>query len=356
MTLCEGIVLRCVDARNLRNTEMLGTQDPYCSIQLNSSKQKFKTKTHTDGGKSATWNEEFTFNTTQINDNDQILVRVWNSNTMSDTKIGGVKIPLKSILDNGGSCDQYFQLFKERMGKGPSAGEVHLIIKIKLKGNQNNMRRRLSDQGKALYKQGMKASPAPEIVSVPVPVAAAQTQHQPPPTPPAPVYPPQPTPVVPVVPAPQVVQPVQPVYPPQPQTVQPVQPVYPPQPQPVQSVQPTYPPQPQVVQPVYPPQQPQVVQPVVQQQVYPGMPMNPVMAQQMGMMAGMSQAMGNMAMGMNQAMMGNAMMHHRGSMKNKGFKHKKGHKFKHKKHKFGGKFPKFGKFGKFAKFNKYKFK
>ena len=45
-------------AKELRDMETFGKQDPYCKIIIGEEKQQ--TKVHTDGGKSASWEESFT--------------------------------------------------------------------------------------------------------------------------------------------------------------------------------------------------------------------------------------------------------------------------------------------------------
>ena len=116
-TFCQGLDVTIHDARSLRSTQTLGTQDPYTTVQFNAG-QKFKTRTHTDGGKVGVWNQNFTFQVSQISEQDFLLVRVFNKNALSDDKIGGVRIDLSAVVRNNGHIDQYFQLYKERMGKG----------------------------------------------------------------------------------------------------------------------------------------------------------------------------------------------------------------------------------------------
>jgi Ca2+-dependent lipid-binding protein len=68
------------EARNLRNTQTFGTQDPYVKVSL--GKSKFKTKVHDDGGKMGKWNERFTLRC--INPvTDKISISVRNQNVVS---------------------------------------------------------------------------------------------------------------------------------------------------------------------------------------------------------------------------------------------------------------------------------
>ena len=49
--------LTIIEARLERDTEMFGKMDPYAVIKYR--QETFRTKEHTDGGKTPTWNETF---------------------------------------------------------------------------------------------------------------------------------------------------------------------------------------------------------------------------------------------------------------------------------------------------------
>src|SRR5438552_16458685 len=76
-----------LEAKDLYNTQLLSTQDPYCKVECD--QESFKTKVHTDGGKQAKWNQTFLFNLSGANTNqDMIHFKVKHKGTLSDTKIG----------------------------------------------------------------------------------------------------------------------------------------------------------------------------------------------------------------------------------------------------------------------------
>jgi Ca2+-dependent lipid-binding protein len=52
-------------AKDLKDRDWFGKQDPYCILALGS--QKVRSRTHIDGGKAPVWNETFNFQV--INDN-----------------------------------------------------------------------------------------------------------------------------------------------------------------------------------------------------------------------------------------------------------------------------------------------
>ena len=112
--------LDILQARNLKDTQSLGTQDPYCRVKLGSKQQK--TKTHEDGGKTAVWNRRLIFN---YSGEQKCIVEVMNHNTLSDNLIGSVELPLAALQNPGAQADQWFMLYDAKRRK---AGE----IKIKL--------------------------------------------------------------------------------------------------------------------------------------------------------------------------------------------------------------------------------
>ena len=111
-----------VEARNLLNTQTLGTQDPYAKVLLGGKMQK--TKTHEDGGKSAFWNRRLIFS---YANEERAKVEVWNANTLSDDLIGHVDVPLAALRTPGSSANQWFDIFTKSRKR---AGQVHLRMEI----------------------------------------------------------------------------------------------------------------------------------------------------------------------------------------------------------------------------------
>ena len=79
----QRLIVEVEQARKLKNTQTLGTQDPYVKLTLGRTMQK--TRVHEDGGKLAVWNQRIIFK--YINE-AKILVQCMNSNTLSDSLIG----------------------------------------------------------------------------------------------------------------------------------------------------------------------------------------------------------------------------------------------------------------------------
>ena len=79
----QRLIVDVEQARKLKNTQTLGTQDPYVKLTLGRTMQK--TRVHEDGGKLAVWNQKLIFK--YINET-KMLVQCMNSNTLSDNLIG----------------------------------------------------------------------------------------------------------------------------------------------------------------------------------------------------------------------------------------------------------------------------
>ncbi|KAG2486404.1 hypothetical protein HYH03_014980 [Edaphochlamys debaryana] len=196
MALDAGTLALTIEfAKDLKDKDWFGKQDPYVVLKCGS--QTYRTKTHTDGGRNPVWNETFHMNI--INDNT-IELTIKDSDVGRDDIIGTAVVPLARARETG--HDQ------QQLAVHTKSGKQHGFISVKMQFTRN---------GKPQQHPG---APGPAPGAYPAPYGA------PPPGayPPQPGYPPQP----------------QPGYPPQPQ------PGYPPQPQP------GYPPQPQA-QPGYPP-------------------------------------------------------------------------------------------------------
>lgn len=114
--------VRIVSARNLADTQMFGTQDPYCKIKV--GKTKFKTRVHDNGGRSPTWNEKFVFPVydPQL---DQISISIKNKNFTDSTPIGDARVPISMFL-NGQLYDQWFPV----MYRGRQRGEINLRAQL----------------------------------------------------------------------------------------------------------------------------------------------------------------------------------------------------------------------------------
>ncbi|XVF67528.1 hypothetical protein PTKIN_Ptkin10aG0128500 [Pterospermum kingtungense] len=213
--LLEVTVVGC---NKLKDTEWISRQDPYVCLEYGST--KYRTRTCTDGGKTPTFQEKFTFSL--IEGLREINVVVWNSNTLTyDDFIGSGRVQLQKVLSQGYDDTPWSLQTKT----GRYAGEVRLIMHY---GN--------AKQPATTYAPSAPpyAAPPPQIAQYSVP---PPTSYPPPastyPTPPYPAYPSYPTSAYPPPPA---------AYPPPPSA-------YPPPPPPSAYPPATYPP----ASPYYPP-------------------------------------------------------------------------------------------------------
>ncbi|CAH8274389.1 unnamed protein product [Arabidopsis lyrata] len=110
-----------VGCQKLKDTEWFSRQDPYVVIEYSSTRHR--TRTCTDGGKNAVFQEKFMF--TLLEGLRDIKVAVWNSNTLStDDFIGNATIQLQKVLSQG--YDDCTWTLQTKTGR--FAGEVRLIL------------------------------------------------------------------------------------------------------------------------------------------------------------------------------------------------------------------------------------
>ena len=86
--------LTIIEARVERDVEMFGKMDPY--VVLKYRQQVLKTKEHTDGGKTPTWNETFELDVKYVG--DDITIDIVDSETIGkDEVIGSATCKLSSM-------------------------------------------------------------------------------------------------------------------------------------------------------------------------------------------------------------------------------------------------------------------
>ncbi|KAJ0247283.1 hypothetical protein HA466_0167150 [Hirschfeldia incana] len=169
-----------VGCQKLKDTEWFSRQDPYVVLEYSSTRHR--TRTCTDGGKNAVFQEKFMF--TMLEGLRDLKVAVWNSNTLStDDFIGNATIKLQKALSEG--YDDCTWTLQSKNGR--YAGEVRLILHYA-----------------AAKKQNYGLSPYAPQVPLPSPYSSApysgpslypQVQYSQPQSayPPASAYPPQPS-------------------------------------------------------------------------------------------------------------------------------------------------------------------
>ncbi|KAF8110382.1 hypothetical protein N665_0085s0107 [Sinapis alba] len=220
-----------VGCQKLKDTEWFSRQDPYVVLEYSSTRHR--TRTCTDGGKNAVFQEKFMF--TLLEGLRDLKVAVWNSNTLSaDDFIGNATIKLQKALSEG--YDDCTWTLQSKNGR--YAGEVRLILHYAAAKKQN--------YGSAPYAPQVphhSAAPSP-YSSVPYsgPSLYPQVQYSQPQSvyPPASAYPPQPS-AYPPPPSASAYPPAPSAYPPGPSAYPPQQsPYYPQGPYPGQYPPPPY--------------------------------------------------------------------------------------------------------------------
>ncbi|TYZ61445.1 hypothetical protein PybrP1_011963 [[Pythium] brassicae (nom. inval.)] len=119
----------CLAGKQLRSVDAIGRQDPYVKFTAEgrSTKIVMKTKTDTDGGREPEWeNERFTF---QVVDQYNILVEVWDEDSVGDDDlIGAATVSLLPVFRYG-YVDSWFNLWvKGKFGNKEPAGQLHLEL------------------------------------------------------------------------------------------------------------------------------------------------------------------------------------------------------------------------------------
>lgn len=115
---------RIVSARNLKDVQTFGRQDPYVKVTVGN--RQFKTKVHDNGGTTPYWNEKFVF---QVRDPqlNQVHLEVKDKDLASSKFIGECRIPI-SMFSHGQVVDQWFALNRGHHGK--SAGEINIRAQL----------------------------------------------------------------------------------------------------------------------------------------------------------------------------------------------------------------------------------
>ncbi|KAL0686955.1 hypothetical protein Bca4012_086632 [Brassica carinata] len=224
--LLEVTVVGC---QKLKDTEWFSRQDPY--VVLEYSGARHQTRTCTDGGKNAVFQEKFMF--TLLEGLRDLKVAVWNSNTLStDDFIGNATIQLQKVLSQG--YDDCTWTLQTKTGR--YAGEVRLILHYAGAKNQHHHGSAPSAPPYAPQVPHYSAPPSPSPYSSPPytgPSLYPQVQYSQPQSayPPASPYPPQPY-AYPPPPSTSAYPPGPSAYPPPPPSSTYPPPPYPPQPSP----------------------------------------------------------------------------------------------------------------------------
>jgi Ca2+-dependent lipid-binding protein len=118
MDLGKGLLTVKVEEGKLnRDTEMVGSMSPYCTIVFKST--KIKTKVHSNGGKTPVWGDEFVLETEDPT--EEMVLRVWDQDMTTSDAIGFTKVKMSSLMINMGTEDWYTIMFDNK-----PAGEIKI--------------------------------------------------------------------------------------------------------------------------------------------------------------------------------------------------------------------------------------
>ncbi|KAG9287310.1 hypothetical protein G9A89_008941 [Geosiphon pyriformis] len=133
------LVITVVDAKNLKDTDIFSKSDPYVTLSIDKT-HKQRTSTKQNAGKSASWNESFTFNVSEVS----------NELYLDASKTLFLYIPLKCLIPPHNRSKAVIDLrpvfesghIEQRVGikesNGRAAGEIHLILAFKNQGSTSS--------------------------------------------------------------------------------------------------------------------------------------------------------------------------------------------------------------------------
>jgi hypothetical protein len=114
--------VRAVSARNLRDAQVFGRQDPFCKITV--GHRTFQTKVHDNGGRNPVWNDKFVFDVSDAQ-LQQLTIEIWDKNFVSNDYIGSCRLPV-SIFNHGKIVDQWYPVnFRNQQ-----RGEINLRVQL----------------------------------------------------------------------------------------------------------------------------------------------------------------------------------------------------------------------------------
>jgi len=117
------LTVTVLEAKELKDTELLGKMDPYVVLEV--MKEKHKTKVMKGAGTQATFNQAFIFNLE--GKEDSLHVRVMDEDLIKDDQVGRVDIPLKTAAAATGPV--WYQLVDFDNFK-KITGQVHLKVEF----------------------------------------------------------------------------------------------------------------------------------------------------------------------------------------------------------------------------------
>jgi len=124
MTKKGTLKVTVVEAKNLKDEDVIGKSDPYIKLILDEKNaQSTSTK---KGDLNPTYNETFTFN---IDGQKEFKIEVWDKDTITKDDLIGVATVSLSHAFSKGYEDTWVKV-KRHSVIGRSKGEVHLILEF----------------------------------------------------------------------------------------------------------------------------------------------------------------------------------------------------------------------------------
>jgi len=127
-------ILRIIEARGLKKTDITGKCDPYCVIKFKKSlvgslmhhDVKLMTRV-VEKNQNPIWNEEFVLHPSRP-DTDIIQIQVFDKDRIgADTFLGKVNLPVAQYFRRG-LIDEWIPLSSKRKLNKPAFGELHILV------------------------------------------------------------------------------------------------------------------------------------------------------------------------------------------------------------------------------------
>ncbi|CAB4039226.1 extended synaptotagmin-1-like, partial [Paramuricea clavata] len=111
-----GIEIQIIQGRNLVVMDMTGDSDPFVTIKYGSGKEKFKSKV-IDNTLTPVWNE--TCRLPLPNEDDKMIIDVWDKDPLSQEKMGHVTFTLAQLREKGKNpgVKEWYKLKKVKTGE-----------------------------------------------------------------------------------------------------------------------------------------------------------------------------------------------------------------------------------------------
>ncbi|TNV75905.1 hypothetical protein FGO68_gene12520 [Halteria grandinella] len=111
------LIIRAIEGKLFRDTQMVGKMDPYLLLEYGGL--KFKSKVASGGGKFPNWNETFELDICSVNDEIKLVAK--DENIISDDFIGQAFIKVSSLIMNNGVRDWFVLSYQDKQ-----AGQILL--------------------------------------------------------------------------------------------------------------------------------------------------------------------------------------------------------------------------------------